>query len=83
MPGSLERQKLRKEFVQMLEKIIHANASNEIVGRNLCAFEDNHSFFLQKMQNSVKSSACWRLKSNSKWSLIYVLQLLLELILKI
>lgn len=32
----------------MLEKIIHANAFKEIFGHNLCAFEDNHSFFLFK-----------------------------------
>lgn len=68
----------------MLEKIIHANASKEIVGHNLCAFEDNKSFFfLFKMQNSVKSFACWRFKSNSTWSLIYILQFVLEFILKI
>lgn len=55
MPGSLERQKLRKKFVQMLEKIIHANASNEIVGHYLCAFEDNHSvFFFKKCKTQLK-----------------------------
>lgn len=48
MLSTLKRQKLRKEFFQILEKIIHANASKEIVGHNLCAFEGNHSFFSLK-----------------------------------
>lgn len=55
MPGSLERQKLRKEFVQMPGKIIHANASSEIVGPYLCAFEDhNYFFFLKKCKTQLK-----------------------------